>query len=128
MRLLGLTNEKLAIFFGVEERTLYKWTQQHPSFGHSYARGGDAADAEVIASLRERALGYSHKAVKIMVVDKEVVRETYTEHYAPDVRAAELWLSNRQGGTWKLKGAEAENQTITVNVIRPKKKVPEQDD
>jgi hypothetical protein len=44
--------------------------------------------------------------VKILVVDKTVVREEYIEHYPPDTNAASLWLSNRQRGRWKLKPTE----------------------
>lgn len=53
-----------------------------------------------------------------MVVDKEVVREEYVEHYPPDTAAASLWLANRQRGKWKLKPGEDEaSQGVTINVV-----------
>ena len=51
-----------------------------------------------------------------MVVDKEVVREEYTEHYPPDTAAASLWLSNRQRGRWKLKPEDENAVAISVKV------------
>src|ERR1700731_105329 len=103
LRMLGLTNEELCIFFGVTMTAIKGWAKKFPAFDLAYAEGGEIADAEVAASLRERALGYSHKAVKMFVIDGEVHREEYIEHYPPDTNAAALWLSNRQRGRWKLK-------------------------
>ncbi len=101
--LLGATNEQIANFFGVAVATIHNWMDANPSFLDAITRGKVIADAEVASSLYNRALGYKHKAVKIMVVDKEVVHEEYTEHYPPDTQAASLWLRNRQPALWRDK-------------------------
>lgn len=111
LRLLMLTKVEIATFFGVAPNTLDLWGQRHPSFRQAYAEGGEEADFGVVLALRHRAMGYSHKAEKIMIVDKEIVREEYTEHYPPDTAAASLWLSNRQRGKWKLKQDDASQDT-----------------
>jgi hypothetical protein len=101
--LLGLTDDELAEYFGITRHGMRHWDKLYPSFLSARAEGREKADAEVADSLFKRAIGYSHKAVKILVVDKTVVREEYIEHYPPDTNAASLWLSSRQRGRWKLK-------------------------
>lgn len=101
--LLGATDAELSDFFGVCEKTLNNWKVEHEVFLQSIQRGKILADAEVAEKLYHRALGYSHRAEKIMVVDKRVVRAEYTEHYPPDTPAASLWLRNRQSAKWRDK-------------------------
>jgi len=103
--LLGLTDEELAEFFEVDVRTIYRWDGDHPEFCQARARGKLHADAKVAEKMYHRALGYRHSAVKIFMPAgaKEPVYADYTEHYPPDTAAGTLWLSNRQGGKWKVK-------------------------
>lgn len=48
-------------------------------------------------------MGYSHEAVKIIVVAGEVRHEQYIEHYPPDTTAAIFWLKNRKKREWRDK-------------------------
>jgi len=101
--LLGATDEKMADFFQVSVQTLYTWKETYPDFLEAITQGKVIADAEIASALWNRAKGYTHKAVKIMVVDKEVRHEEYAEHYPPDTQAASLWLRNRQPALWRDK-------------------------
>jgi transcriptional regulator with XRE-family HTH domain len=101
--LLGATDKDLARFFGVTESTLNEWKRGHPDLSESLKAGKELADAVVAESLFHRAKGYSHKAVKIMVVDKVVVHEEYTEHYPPDPTSMIFWLKNRRPDLWRDK-------------------------
>lgn len=101
--LLGATDAELADFFDVCEATINNWKQQEPEFLESIRRGKKLADANVAEKLYQRALGYSHEAVKIMQHDGCVISEPYTEHYPPDTGAASLWLRNRQPDKWRDK-------------------------
>lgn len=103
--LLKATDEEVADFFGVHVDTLYEWQSVHQEFSESTTRGKLQADAEVAEKLRERALGYSHKAVKIFMPAgaSEPVYAEYEEHYPPDTQAASLWLRNRQPEKWRDK-------------------------
>lgn len=101
--LLGATDAEMADFFGVNEATVNRWKSDHKDFRESITRGKQMADAEVAEKLYQRALGYSHAAVKIMSVANRVVREEYVEHYPPDTQAASLWLRNRQPKKWRDK-------------------------
>jgi len=101
--LLGLTDEELAAFFGVSHTTIYEWDKAHPEFAESRARGKLPADAHVATRLYQRALGYSHPAVKIFMPAgaREPVVADYIEHYPPDTQAASWWLKNRQPKRWR---------------------------
>jgi len=101
--LLSATDREMADFFGVSEQTLNNWKAAHPRFFESITRGKVAADSEVAHRLYQRAMGYSHEAVKIFMPAGagEPVYAPYTEHYPPDTQAASLWLRNRQSGKWR---------------------------
>lgn len=103
--LLGATDKEMADFFQVSESTLNLWKTAHPKFSESIACGKLAADADVAEKLYHRALGYSHKAVKIFMPAgaAQPVYADYTEHYPPDTQAASLWLRNRQSAKWRDK-------------------------
>jgi transposase-like protein len=103
--LLKATDEEVADFFGVHVDTLHEWRNVHEEFSEATIRGKVQADAEVAGKLRERALGYSHEAVKIFMPAgaSEPVYAKYIEHYPPDTQAASLWLRNRQPEKWRDK-------------------------
>lgn len=100
---LGATDREMADFFQVAESTLHLWKLQHPKFSESLKVGKDVADDRVEQSLYRRALGYSHDAVKMHVIDGEVSTTAYVEHYPPDTTAAIFWLKNRRKGEWRDK-------------------------
>ncbi len=109
--LLGVTDEEMARLFGVSEATFNSWKNSKPGFLDSIKEGRDVADARVGTRLYERAMGYSHKAVKIVADAKTgaVVEVPYTEHYPPDTAACIFWLKNRQrhSGRWRDKVEQA---------------------
>ena len=103
--LLGATDDDLADFFGVHRDTITEWKSVHENFSGAIARGKLAADAEVADRLYQRALGYSHPAVKIFMPMAALapVYAPYTQHYPPDTAAASLWLRNRRPAQWRDK-------------------------
>lgn len=103
--LLGATDQQLADFFMVDPDTIYEWQRVHPKFSESIRAGKVVADAEIAASLFQRAKGYSHDAVKIFMPQgaEKPVYAPYVEHYPPDTAAASLWLRNRQSALWRDK-------------------------
>lgn len=111
---LGATDAELAEFFEVCEDTIYEWKKVHPKFSESIKKGKTLADANVADRLYQRAMGYSHKAVKIFpsggeTEDAEGKKEKgplivpFIEHYPPDTTAAIFWLKNRQPKKWRDK-------------------------
>jgi hypothetical protein len=114
--LLGATDAQLADFFEVHIDTIEEWKKVHPEFSEALKAGKEEADSKVAKSLYRRALGYSHKAVKI-VADAKTGTEhivPYTEHYPPDTTACIFWLKNRQPRQWRDRVEHA----MTKNDVR----------
>jgi hypothetical protein len=65
--------------------------------------GKAEADASVVRSLYQRAVGYSYDAVKIFMPAgaKKPIYAPYVEHVPPDVTAAIFWLKNRDPARWR---------------------------
>ena len=100
---LGATDIELADFFEVDVRTIYRWAQGREAFCQALRAGKEACDDRVERSLYNRAIGYTHDAVKIFMPAQasSPVYAPYREHVPPDVGAAKMWLSNRRGEQWR---------------------------
>lgn len=111
---LGATDKEIADFFEVDESTINRWKLEYSEFCESIKKGKTLADANVADRLYQRAMGYTHDAVKIFpsggeTEDKEGNKVKgplivpYQEHYPPDTVAAIFWLKNRQKDKWRDK-------------------------
>ena len=102
---LGATDRDLAEFFGVSIVTVWRWGSEHRSFSNALKVGKGSTDDRVERSLFQRAVGYSHDAVKIFANNRtgENAIVPYVEHYPPDTTAAIFWLKNRRRGEWRDK-------------------------
>jgi hypothetical protein len=102
--LMGATEMDLQRFFGVSPNTLYNWRAAHPEFLSAINEAKSAVDDGIVERrLFERATGYKHRAVKIMMSDGVPIEHEYVEHYPPDTTAAIFWLKNRQPEKWRDK-------------------------
>ena len=100
---LGATDEDLADFFEVSIRTIANWKTSIPEFLQALKGGKEAADDRVERSLYQKAVGYTHDAVKIFQHQGAVIEAPYREHIAPDTTAAIFWLKNRRPDLWREK-------------------------
>jgi hypothetical protein len=107
---LGAINADLADFFDVSEVTINAWKKAHPEFLKSINDAKSEADALVERSLYQRAIGYSHDAVKIFNNNGAALVVPYVEHYPPSDVACMFWLKNRRKEDWKDKH-EVEHKT-----------------
>lgn len=112
---LGATDIELADFFECDVRSIYRWAQAHDAFCQALRAGKDACDDRVERSLYNRAIGYTHEAVKIFMPANAAapVYAPYREHVPPDVGAASLWLRNRRAEAWKDKREVAHSGSIS---------------
>lgn len=130
---LGATDKEIADFFEVSEQTINTWKSEFPEFLESIKAGKDLADANVADRLYQRAMGYSHDAVKIFPTGGETEDENgnkikgplivpYKEHYPPDTAAAIFWLKNRQRKKWRDKietgFTDAEGNDVPVTIFQ----------
>ena len=104
----GATVEEIAEAFGITERTVYRWVKKYDSFRSAVESGRDAADAKVIKSLYQRAIGYEyteeHQIVEIdpkTQMPKPLKVEKYKRRVPPDVGAQCFWLKNRLPDKWR---------------------------
>jgi hypothetical protein len=87
---LGATNARLADIMRVSEKTIERWTREHPEFRHALHQGRMEADGQVAHSLYRRAIGYTHPDEKIFShpatrwSKAKVVRVRTRKHYPPD--------------------------------------------
>lgn len=105
LAMLGLTQEEMAKFFEVGERTFKDWLARYDDLRAAVKEGGAIADAEVTLSLFKRACGYSHPEDDIRTISvgdgcSEIVITPTIKHYPPDTMACMYWLNNRQRGRW----------------------------
>ncbi len=117
MCLLGATDQEMADIIGVSLSGFEEWKRTKPALIEALTRGKMMADANVASRLYERAMGYSHEAVKIFMPagKEEPVYARYTEHHPPDTNAAKYWLNNRQKDRWKERQPEAPDAGAQVN-------------
>jgi hypothetical protein len=121
--LMGYTDKQLGKFFEVAESTINKWKIDHKGFSESLKAGKEIADAEVTASLFERAKGYSHIETKVFNNQGEILTHDVNKIYPPDPMAIKYWLNNRQPTRWREKVEEASSdgegqiQKIQIEVV-----------
>lgn len=121
--LLGLTNDEIAEFFGVNVDTIHEWKKQHRDFSDAIRAGKVKADADVAAKLHERAMGaewvedqafklkrveYSPTGKKISEIEEVAVVQV-RRAAPPDTPALSLWLRNRQPARWRDKPEPADD-------------------
>ncbi len=99
----GLTDKEICKFFSIDEKTLNNWKHQFPLFFQSLKTGKKIADAQVEASLFQRAIGYSIPDVHVSSYEGEVTITPIIKHYPPDTTAQIYWLKNRQPKKWRDK-------------------------
>ena len=120
----GFTDIDLAEFFGVTEKTLNNWKNEHELFLQSLKDGKVEHDNNsVVKSLLQRATGYSHKEDKILANPKDpnnpVIVKTI-KHYPPDATSMIFWLKNRQPKDWGDNPEQAQQPKIEIEFTRAK--------
>ncbi len=105
LAMLGATDQEMADFFEVDQRTFYRWRNEHDDFCQALKQGKEHADTRVERSLFQMATGYEQDEVKIfMPAGSPVpVYAPFRAKIAPNVTAAIFWLKNRQPEQWREK-------------------------
>jgi len=99
----GATDEDLARYFHVTERTINTWKGKYIEFNSALKENKPKADNVVERSLFEKATGYSHPAVHVSNYKGEITVTPFIKHYPPDTTAMIYWLKNRQPNKWRNK-------------------------
>lgn len=111
----GKTDEEIACVMGIAVSTLNNWKGNKKGFMEALKASKNVADALVEGALFQRAIGYSHPAVKIFCSEGSIQSAPYTEVYPPDTTACIFWLKNRQKKRWRdCKEVVTKEQAIKV--------------
>jgi len=103
LTLLGFTDNELAKFFEVEEKTINNWKKTYPEFLQSLKKGKEIADVKVVKGLYKRATGFEHEDLYITQYQGNIVKEKIIKYFPPETLAAIFWLKNRQPEKWRDK-------------------------
>jgi transposase len=129
----GATDDEIAEAFGVNRRTVERWSKTTnengdeilSSFGEARRSGKEQADAQVVKKLYERCMGYESTEVN-QTIDHDAqgrmsVRETRTtkKHIVPDTMAIMYWLNNRS----RMSGEWSQRQDVNVSLDEGRKDV-----
>lgn len=128
----GLTDQKIADFFGIAKSNFNVWKTKHPEFQDSLKKGKDEYDSEAVEnSLLKRALGYEYVETTKEISPKPNTKtgepelritKTVTKRVPPDVTAQIFWLKNRQPDRWRDRTEMYHGGTVTI--IAPPVKKP----
>lgn len=121
----GFTEQELADVFQVDVATLSRWRGEHPAFARACIIGEQAAIQRVERALFERAVGYERPAVKVGFHEGAPVYAHYRELTAPDVKAAQFWLTNRDPTRWsnrqsvdvQVRQEEPDTRTLAMAIL-----------
>lgn len=106
---LGATTADLAERIGVDITTIKRWIVRYPEFRDATKVSKKIADKNVEDALYQRATGYSIKVEKLFHTDGVITRAETMEHIPADVKAAFIWLKNRDPEKWR------DQKELTVN-------------
>ena len=100
LALLSATDQDIADFFEVEEKTINNWKKAHKEFLQSLKKGKVEADQKVAETLLKKALGFTKQEEFVDHFKGSPVKIKYKKYYAPDTTAIIFWLKNRQRDKW----------------------------
>lgn len=106
--LLGVTDDEIAKFFEVSQKTINNRKKDHPEFLQSIREGKETADIEVANKLYHRAKWMTitkREVVKYKIWrDKETYEIVeYDQELPPDPQCIHYRLNNRKSKKWKNK-------------------------
>lgn len=113
----GATLAEIAEALGVCARTVDTWVAQFPTFKAAIETARVEADDRVERALYERAIGYTHPAVRHFHTNGQILEAHYEEHYPPDTAAASLWLRNRRPDRWRDKQEMTHEAGVSLAVL-----------
>ncbi len=114
MALYGMTEQEMCGVLGVGENTWRKWKRDHTHLKENLDKGKLPADLKVCTALFKRAIGYEYRDLhwaskrketygangQLLHTETKPVAIPYNKHMPPDMKAIQMWLSNRSKGRW----------------------------
>lgn len=101
LALYGLTDREITEVLDIRMGTWDQWKRKNPSLQAALDKGRLIADIEVAQSLYRRAVGFEINTEQIVSTREGIIRVPTRTYYPPDMKAVQMWLSNRSKGRWK---------------------------
>jgi transcriptional regulator with XRE-family HTH domain len=97
----GMSQQDLAIAFGVSNAAITQWKDQYPPFLKAINQGYyDFNSGEIVKALATRAKGFTIDEEKLFCSEGSVIRARTKKYYPPDTSAIMYWLNNRRKDEW----------------------------
>jgi len=90
-------------FFHLPLDAYYSLVDRFPRFKEALNAWRKPAADNVEKALYQRAVGYTHREAKVLVVDKSVEVVETTKHYPPDSKSCMDFLTNKRPKDWSNK-------------------------
>lgn len=101
LALYGLLEREMAEVLGVRLKTWEDWKSKYPELREQIDRGKFNADCEVVRALYKKAIGFEINSVHVYIDRDGNAREhPVKKYFPPDIKAIQMWLSNRTKGRW----------------------------
>jgi len=98
----GMSQEDLAVAFGVTDAAIAQWKGKHPEFFRAINQAYfDFNSGEIVKALATRAKGFTVEEEKIFCnAEGQITRARTRKYYPPDTSAIMYWLNNRRKDEW----------------------------
>ena len=121
----GLTQRQMAQVLNIPVDTFLIYIKKDENLRTAIDEGNASPNRLVEQALFQRALGYEFDEIQTQGKSKRITRK----HIAPDVKAMEFWLTNREKGKWKKTNHVSLTGSLTLrdrallgNQAQPKEK------
>lgn len=117
--LLGHTNEEIAELLGVDASTFDRWIVENPSLALALRKARNDAYVGLVRSMHRAGNGYTLRDRRTKTNAKGEVIEIIDQkrHIPPNVNAAALILTNRQGDRWKDRKSVEHTGTVSLAAL-----------
>jgi len=99
----GMSDPEVAWMLRIGIHTMYEYKRICPDFARAFKIGEKTKAKNVEGKLYQRAMGYSHPAVKIMKAGGRIVQVPYEEFLPPDVEAQKAFLKGNMPHKYREK-------------------------
>ena len=120
---LGKTDAEIAEVLGIGETTFYDWKKAHPEFSVALEHSKELINAQIEATMIQRALGYEREVEKVSHGRKVKIKE----YYPPDVGAGKFLMQTRMPEQYREVREERKVHDVDKEWLRWLEKMDERD-
>lgn len=109
----GMIDSEIAALFEISLSSFYLYQLEHEEFKKGVQEAKKKADWNIKESVYKRALGYMVTETEIIEGEMGTTRKIKEKHIPGDMKAAQMWLQNREPDEWREKqNIQVENDIV----------------